>query len=146
MPNYDFFTPTAGLKQIHQTAFRILDEIGIDMDHGEMRERGGRPRLPGGRRARICFPPGLIASTLAAIPPSFRLYGRTPEITALVDAAGPLLCTNTGILPNVYDLGTGAVRRATLADVAATTRVLDALSNVDIVYVSLLDATDQPAQ
>ena len=37
-----------------------------------------------------------------------------------------------------------AVRRATLADVAATTRVLDALPNVDIVYVSLLDATDQP--
>ena len=58
---------------------------------------------------------------------------------------GPLLCTNTGILPNIYDLDTGAIRRATLADVAATTRVLDALPNVDIVYVSLLDATDQPA-
>jgi trimethylamine--corrinoid protein Co-methyltransferase len=145
MPEYDFFTPTAGLKQIHQAALRILDEIGVEMDHIEMRARlaGLGCRVAG---ARISFPPKLIAATLAAIPPSFRLYGRTPEITALVDAAGPPLCTNTGILPNIYDLGTGALRRATLADVAATTRVLDALSNVDIVYVSLLDATDQPAQ
>ena len=105
----------------------------------------GWPASAAGSPARaVTFPPGLIAATLAAIPPSFRLYGRTPEITALVDADGPLLCTNTGILPNIYDLDTGAVRRATLADVAATTRILDALPNVDIVYVSLLDATDQP--
>ena len=88
--------------------------------------------------------PVLVAATLAAIPPSFRLYGRTPQSTALVDADGTMLCTNTGILPNLYDLDTGSVRRATLADVEATTRVLDALPNVDIVYVSLLDATDQP--
>ena len=94
---------------------------------------------------RVTFPPGLVAATLAAIPPSFQLYGRTPEITVLVGAGGPMLCTNTGILPNVYDLDTGSVRRATLADVAATTRILDALPNVDIVYVSLWDATDQPA-
>ena len=121
MPEYDFFTPTAGLEQIHQAALRILDEIGVDTDHVEMRARlaGLGCRVVG---ARVSFPPGLIAATLAAIPPSFRLYGRTPEITALVDANGPLLCTNTGILPNIYDLGTGSVRRATLADVAATTR------------------------
>jgi trimethylamine--corrinoid protein Co-methyltransferase len=83
---------------------------------------------------------------LAAVPPSFRLYGRSPDNTARVDAGGSLLCTNTGILPDIYDLDTGSVRRATLADVAATTRILDALPNVDIVYVSLLDATDQPPQ
>ena len=110
MPEYDFFTPTAGLKQIHQAALRILDEIGVEMDHVEMRARlaGLGCRVAG---ARVTIPPGLIAVTLAAIPPRFRLYGRTPEITALVDANGPLLCTNTGILPNIYDRDTDAVRR-----------------------------------
>ena len=144
MPVYDFFTPTAGLEQIHQAALRILAEIGVEMDHVEMRER-----LAGlgccVTDARVTIPPGLVAATLAAIPPGFQLYGRTPAIAARVDADGPMLCTNTGILPNLFDLDTGAVRRATLADVAATTRVLDALPNVDIVYVSLLDATDQPS-
>jgi trimethylamine--corrinoid protein Co-methyltransferase len=144
MPNYDFFTPTAGLEQIHQAALRILDEIGVEMDHVEMRERLTTLgcRVAGGR---VTFPPEVVAATLAAVPPSFQVYGRTPEITVLVGGGGPMLCTNTGILANVYDLDTGSVRRATLADVAATTRVLDALPNVDIVYVSLLDATDQPA-
>ena len=106
----------------------------------------GWPASAAGSPARAStFPPELIASTLAAVPASFRLYGRTPEITALVGAGGSLLCTNTGILPDIYDPDTGSARRATLADVAATTRILDALPNVDIVYVSLLDATDQPA-
>ena len=143
MPDYSFFTPIANLEQIHQAALRILDEIGVDTEHVEMRERlaGLGCRIVG---PRVTFPPASVAATLAAIPPHFRLYGRTPEIAVLVDADGPLLCTNTGILPNIYDLETGPVRRATLADVEATTRVLDALPNVDIVYVSLLDATDQP--
>ena len=149
MFDYSFFTPAADLEQIHQAALRILDEIGVEMDHVLMRERlaGLGCRVVGARVTgdRVTFPPGLVAATLAAIPPSFQLYGRTPEITARVDADGPMLCTNTGILPNVYDLDTGSVRRATLADVEATTRALDALPNVDIVYVSLLDATDQPA-
>jgi trimethylamine--corrinoid protein Co-methyltransferase len=56
-----------------------------------------------------------------------------------------MLCTNSGILPYVCDLATGVVRDATRSDVEATTRILDALPNVDIIYVSLLDATDQLA-
>jgi len=146
MPDYDFFTPTASLEQIHQAALRILDEIGVEMDHDQMRERlaGQGCRVADARATgdRVTFPPELVAATLAAIPSRFRLYGRTPEISAVVDADGPMLCTNTGILPDVYDLDTGSLRRATLVDVAATTRILDALPNVDIVYVSLPEVGD----
>ncbi len=144
MPEYDFFTPAAGVEQIHQGALRLLAETGIYTDHVEMRERlvGLGCQVAG---ARVTFPSERVAATLAAIPSGFSVYGRTPVVTARVDADGPMLCTNTGILPDIYDLATGALRRATLADVEATTRILDALSNVDIVYVSLLDATDQPA-
>ena len=104
----------------------------------------GWPASAAGSSVRVSLSRPSVAATLAAIPPSFQIYGRTPEIAVLVGAGGPMLYTNTGILPYVYDLDAGTVRRATLADVAATTRVLDALPNVDIVYVSLLDATDQP--
>ena len=109
MPDHDFFTPAARLEQIRRAALPILDQIGICTEHAEMRERlaGFGCRVAG---ARAIFPPALIAATLAAIPPSFRLYGRTPEITALVDASGPRLCTNTGILPDLYALATGILR------------------------------------
>jgi trimethylamine--corrinoid protein Co-methyltransferase len=150
VPDHNFFTSTVDLEQIHQAALRILSETGIWMEHAQMRERlaGLGCKVAG---ARVFLPVEVVKSTLEGIPPEFRVYGRTlrergsREISSLVHAAGPLLCANTGILPNIYDRTTGALRHATLADVQATTRVLDALPNVDLVYVSLVDATDQPA-
>jgi trimethylamine--corrinoid protein Co-methyltransferase len=144
MPEPNFVASTADLERIHLAALRILDEIGIRMEHDEMRGRlaGLGCRIAG---ARVTFPPDTVGATLAALPSAFRLHGRSPDRSLLVSAGGPMLCTNSGILPYVSDLGTGAVRGATLADVEATTRLLDALPNIDLVYVSLLDATDQPA-
>jgi trimethylamine--corrinoid protein Co-methyltransferase len=113
------------------------------MQHSQMRERlAGLGCSVAG--VRVTIPSAVVTTALSRIPPGFRIFGRTPEITALVQANGPLLCANTGILPNVYDFESGAIRKATLADVEATTRILDALPNVDVVYVSLVDATDQP--
>ncbi len=132
------------LGRIHQTSIKILAELGIQMDHPEMRDR-----LAGlGCRVadtRIYFPPDLVERTLKAIPHSFKLYGRDDRTGVTVDANGPFLCTNTGILPNIYDFESGAIRRSVLADVETTTRVLDALSEVDIVYASLMDATELPS-
>ena len=144
MSDYHFFTTKSDLVRIHQAALQVLGDTGIYTDHVEMRERlaGLGCRVTG---SRVKIPPDLVHATLAAIPSAFSIYGRTPGIAARVDASGQTLCTNTGILPNIYDLATGILRRTTLADVQATTRVLDALPNVDIVYVSLVDATDQPA-
>ena len=129
------------LEIIHQTSIKILAELGIQMDHAEMRERlaGLGCRVEG---ARVYIPPDLVDLTVKTIPHAFRLYGRDDLAGVLVDANGPFLCTNTGILPNIYDFENGVVRRSVLADVETTTRVLDALSEVDIVYVSLLDATE----
>lgn len=132
------------LNQIHHASLRILDEQGISLDHPGMSEKlaANGCRLAGGR---VFIPPDLVESCLAQAPHAFRIYGRDDDQQGLlVDAQGSYLCTNTGILPNIYDFETGQVRRSVRADVAASTRVLDALSEVDIVYVSLLDATEMP--
>ena len=132
------------LERIHQTSIKILSELGIQMDHPDMRDclAGLGCRVAD---TRIYFPPDLVERTVKAIPHSFKLYGRDDKTGVTVDANGPFLCTNTGILPNIYDFESGAIRRSVLADVETTTRVLDALSEVDIVYASLMDATELPS-
>ena len=131
-------------EYIHKTAVRILAETGIRCNHFEMRDRlaGLGCKISG---ETIFISPDLVECTIQAVPPSFSLYGRSDTIGVLVNASGPFLCTNTGIMPNIYDFDNGTVRRSLRRDVETTTRVLDALSEIDIVYVSLLDATEMPA-
>ncbi len=131
-------------NNIHQTSLRILAELGIRTDHSRMREMlAGQGCQVNGDV--VCVPPELVAATVRAIPSGFTLYGRGENRSVTVAADGPMLCTNTGIFPNIYDFDSNRVRRPTLRDVETTTRVLDALCNVDVVYVSLVDATDLPS-
>jgi len=131
------------LEKIHQTALKILSELGVHVDHAGMCEKleGNGCRISGGR---VYIPPEVVAKTVEKIPHRFNLYGRREKV-AYVNSEGPPLCTNTGILPNIIDFESGAVRRSTQRDVETTTRVLDALSEIDIVYVSLVDATEVPS-
>ena len=129
----------AELERIHQVALRVLDEIGVRVEHAEMRDRlaGSGCTIEG---ERVFFPGELVAATISEIPNSFTLYGRSPETSVEVGLNGTI-CTNTGIFPNIVDFESGAIRRTTLDDVEATTRVLDALESMHVVYVSLVDAT-----
>ncbi|HEX9118264.1 MAG TPA: trimethylamine methyltransferase family protein, partial [Anaerolineae bacterium] len=143
MPDFDFSLGIERITQIHQTALRILAEFGIRCDHSRM------AALLAGMGCRVAgdviyIPAELVAATLAAVPRRFKLYGRGGGRSVTVAAGGPTLRTNTGIFPNIYDFESGEVRRSVLRDVEESTRLLDALEQVDIVFVSLLDATDVP--
>jgi trimethylamine--corrinoid protein Co-methyltransferase len=132
--------PIEDLQRIHETALRVLAEIGVRTDHAEMRDRlaGLGCRVAG---ERIFMPSDVVTATLARIPRAFDLHGRDVTQQIMV-APGAVHCTNTGIFANITDLDTGQVRRSTLADVEATTRLLDAVDQIDAVYVSLVDATE----
>jgi trimethylamine--corrinoid protein Co-methyltransferase len=140
MINKGLLVPQEHLQLIHDTAVRILAEIGIRTNHADMRgrlaDRGCRIESE-----RVFIPPELIASTLQDIPASFTVYGRSTEDYVVV-GLDKTYCTNTGIFPNIYDFESGRIRRSTIEDVRTTTRLLDAMDNVHAVYVSLVDATD----
>ncbi len=135
-----FAMPAENLELIHRDAVRILAEIGIRIGHDAMRERlaalGGRVE-----GERVLIPEDIVAASLKRVPDSFTLSGRSTEHEETVDL-NHTLCTNTGILPNIYDFETGEIRRSTLKDVETTTRLLDAMDNVAVIYVSLVDATE----
>ncbi len=138
--NKGLLTPVQDLGSIHETAVRILAEIGIRTDHAGMRDRlaGHGCRVAG---ERVFIPPELVAATLVDIPASFTLYGRSTQdsIEVSLDQVHGL---NTGIFANIYDFESGKIRRTTVKDVETTTRLLDAMDRIHAVYVSLVDATE----
>jgi len=130
----------AELIRIHQMALRVLEQIGMRVEHAKMREcLAGKGCTIDGER--VFFPRELVEETISEIPDSFSLYGRSTE-TRVEIGLDETICTNTGIFPNIVDFESSAIRRTTLDDVAATTRVLDALESMHAVYVSLVDATE----
>jgi trimethylamine--corrinoid protein Co-methyltransferase len=117
------------LDRIEETAYRLLEEIGISLEHERAREmlHGLGSRIEGGRTH---IPREVVAWALDHVSPGhdFVLPDGSPGFT-LGDAA--VRFHNGGGQPDTLDLVTGQRRRATLRDVADMTRLLDALPNVD---------------
>jgi trimethylamine---corrinoid protein Co-methyltransferase len=128
------------LKKIHENSLSILSELGVRIEHpqirGKLSENGCKIK-----DNRVYIQPDLVANTIRDIPNSVTLHGRNGKM-ADIESNGSTLFTNTGILPNIVDFETGLVRRTLRSDIEVSTRILDALNEIDIVYVSLLDATD----
>jgi trimethylamine--corrinoid protein Co-methyltransferase len=120
---------TAQIDAIHEASLRILHETGIRLDEPSARalllDHGAREA-----RGRICLPPELVERCLATCPSQAKLRGRGSEITL---GDGTLSVHNLGGARDVLDLRSGQLRPATTADVAESTRLLDALENVTTV-------------
>jgi trimethylamine--corrinoid protein Co-methyltransferase len=128
------------LDQIEATAFRLLEEVGITLQHPRAQELlHGRGCRVEGEHAWI--PRETVAWALNHIDcdPVIRSADGTREVAL----GRGLLAHNGGGDPNVIDLETGERRPATLRDQAEATRLLDALPNIDIV-IPLLGPQDVP--
>ena len=91
------------------------------------------------------MPSEIVSAVVNAIPKGFQVFGRDKKTSVRVEVFGRTLFTNSGIFANIYDFDSGVVRRSTRQDVETTTRVMDALANEEVIYVSLLDATEVPS-
>jgi trimethylamine--corrinoid protein Co-methyltransferase len=132
------------LAALHKASLQILAEIGVKVEHGGMRERLQERgcRIKG---ERVYFPAEVVGEALARIPRSFTLYGRSVECAVQLDGRR-IWGTNPGIVPWIRDLDSGEFRPTTLADVSATTRLLDAMENVHVVMATLVEAQDVPSK
>jgi trimethylamine--corrinoid protein Co-methyltransferase len=119
------------LDQIEEVACRLLEEVGIELDHDQAREmlHGQGCRTEGDR---TMIPRDVVSWALANVTPDTEFLGRdgTPAFTL---GDGQVRFHNGGGQPHALDLDTGKERPATLQDVADVTRLLDALPNVDTV-------------
>ena len=131
------------LESIERTAYRLLAEVGIALNHAGAQEmlHGLGCRVADGRTS---IPTDVVDWALDNVTPHRQVYDRQGDL-AFTFGDGDIRFHNGGGPPFAYDLETGERRPATMQDVAEMTRLLDALPNVDVV-VPLFGPQDVPAE
>ena len=117
------------LARIHDTALRILAEIGMGDVPKALEERALErgARLNGA--GRLCYPRSLIEDIVAGARRRFTLHGR--DAAHDFEVGGEAVRFGTGgAAVRTLDLDTHLYRPATLRDLADFTRLADTLSNV----------------
>ena len=137
---YTIISPEA-VEEIHQASLRVLSETGILIDDGEARallfDYGAKET-----KGRVCIPPELVEACLEDCPERVTLRGRGREV---VLGDGKLHVHNMGVARDVIDPLVNQLRPATAADVAESTRLLDALENVTTI-TPLYTPRDVPSE
>lgn len=116
------------IEAIHQASLRVLAETGILLSQPEalalLQDAGAT--LSG---IFLRLPPELVGWALAQVPAGFSLHGRSGKSITLGD--GSLHWHNLGGAAQIYDPLAQTLRPALIPDLAAATRLLDALPGVD---------------
>jgi trimethylamine---corrinoid protein Co-methyltransferase len=131
------------LNQIEETAYRLLEEVGIVLQHPKALElllgRGCRIQ-----KERVLIPRDVVQWGLKNVTPHTQFYNRDGS-PAFAFGDGRLRFHNAGGLPFIYDIDSGERRSPTLQDVCDASRILDKLPNVDVV-IPLLGPQDVPQE
>jgi trimethylamine--corrinoid protein Co-methyltransferase len=130
------------VEQIHQTTLRILNEVGIVLDHPEARDL----LLDNGaavKNNRVTIPPELVEKSISQSGGPVKIAGR--EGNTLEIGGGTLHWHNLGGARDVYDPVEGNTRRATVQDVIDSTRLLDALEQASTI-TPFFTPTDVPGE
>ena len=116
------------VEAIHESSLRILAETGIVLTHPQGREILAAAGATV-ERDRVLLPPELVEEAIARCPNEVRFRGRGGMVKALGD--GNLRWHNLGGARDVYEPVSGTRRKALLQDLRDSTRLLDALDQVD---------------
>ncbi|HEX9091625.1 MAG TPA: trimethylamine methyltransferase family protein [Anaerolineales bacterium] len=129
--------------QIEETTFRLLEEVGIRLQHPRAVEmlRAQGCTVQG---ERVLIPRAVVAWSLVNIDHNavFRSADGSREVILGQDQ---FLVHNGGSVPNFEDMETCQRRPARLQDLVDGTRILDALPNIDVV-IPLVGPQDVPEE
>ena len=139
------FLTDKNVKQIHETALRILEDVGLRVplhEAVEVYRRGGARVGPDPEAVRLSA--SMVEEALRSTPPRVRLCGRDAEQDLVLEGRKVYAGTG-GAEIHVLDLETGALRIATLLDVARLARLVDCLPHIDF-YIRPVEAQDVPPE
>jgi trimethylamine--corrinoid protein Co-methyltransferase len=130
------------IEAIHEATLRVLCEVGILLDHPQIRGRlaDAGATLNG---ARVQLPPDLVEKSIEISTKKVKTRGRDGKIITIGD--GSLHWHNLGGARDIYDPVSGKLRRATLQDVRDSTRLLDALDQATTI-TPFFTPTDVPGE
>jgi trimethylamine:corrinoid methyltransferase-like protein len=129
------------LDRIEETAFRLLEEVGISLQHRRAVEMlsGRGCRVKG---ERVLIPSDVVYWSLSNVRRASAVYSADGSTSLALGEKG-FRVHDGGSVPNILDFEAGAARPATVQDLDDATRLLDALPNVDVV-IPLVSPQDVP--
>lgn len=133
------------LEEIHLATLEILEKTGIYVEDDEalaIFDGGGAVIDPESKIVKI--PPYVVEDAIRSAPAKLVLAGRKPENDYVMES-NRVGFTNFGEGVFVIDPYTGVHRETTKADVAASAKICDYLSEVDV-YERAVSAGDVPPQ
>lgn len=129
---------------IHAATLRVLERTGVEVGSAPVRaslaKRGARVDDADGR---VRFPAELVDAALAAAPKRLTLAARDPAHDLPLDGHHGYLSVD-GSAADILDPATGERRPSTAADLAAVTRLADALPEIAFLWQGA-EAGDVPA-
>ncbi|WP_052261293.1 trimethylamine methyltransferase family protein [Ruegeria sp. ANG-S4] len=121
--------PAHGIEAIHQTALRILAEIGLASATPRCIETVTAAGGSVSEAGRLLFPPGLVEHAIETAGRGFKLFGQRPEYD--LDPSGTRIHLGTsGAAVHIVDSQTGEIRDSTLVDLHDMARLAQALPNI----------------
>jgi trimethylamine---corrinoid protein Co-methyltransferase len=133
-----------GLHRIHAAALSLLENPGVLSRSGQILDlfQKGGARVDGGSGI-IRVPADMVEAAIASAPRSFVIHGRDSEMDLRVEPGRIFYGMGGTSVPSVWDHPAGRPRDPTKADMAACTRVGQALSNIDFI-MALCTSGDAP--
>lgn len=130
---------------IHLATLEVLEKTGVFVDDQEAREVfDGDGAFVDRKSKMVKIPPYLVEDAIRSAPSKLFLAGRNPKNDIVLES-NRVGFTNFGEGIKVVDPYTGELRDTTKADVAASARLVDYLSDVDV-YERAVGAHDVPQE
>jgi len=125
--------PEGDLERIHAATLEVLEETGVTIGAGTLLARLGSAGADlDGETGRVRFPASLVEDALRHAPRELLLAARDPACDLRVDGTAGWLSPG-GRAPTAVDLGSDERRDGALADVAAASRLADAVPQIGFV-------------
>ena len=127
-------------KRIDEAALCILEEVGLDVASPSLAAELKAHDFPMPAADRVLIPRARVEEALRGAPRCVHLGARAAEKQAVLDGTRSYT-TTSGCGSKTLDMDTDEVRPASLADVAASARLADALEEYDV-YWTMVSAQD----
>ncbi len=134
------------VERIHQASLEILETVGLLVRNKKAREIFSHHGLVVDNETQMVkFPRGIVEEYRAYFPPTFTFRGRDPGYDRTIPDQSPLILTGSSA-PNLIDPITGYERRATSADLARISHLINELPGYDVFSIATLADDAPPGQ
>jgi len=146
MQSYANLLSQEQVERIHEASLEILEAVGLLVRNQNARKIFSKYGLQVDEETQVVkFPRGSVEEFRARFPATFTFRGRDARYDRTIPDDSPLILTGSSA-PNIIDPVTGYERRATSADLARISHLVNELPGYDVFSISTLADDAPPGQ